>query len=82
MTASTEDQTGAKEPLYPRLLRLKHLRPSAWERAVLGEGMAVIGALAAMADLASAWSIVVLPVAVGAVVKAHDVLTGYLKRYG
>ena len=66
------------EPLYPRLLQLKHVHPNAWQRAVLGEGMAAVGVLLALADLASAWSIVVLPVAVAAVVKAHDVVTGLL----
>ena len=68
-----------KQPLYPQLLQLKHVHPNAWQRAVLGEGMAVLGGLLALADVASAWSIVVLPVAVGAVVKAHDVLAGYLE---
>jgi len=68
----------SKAPLYPRLLRLKHVHPNAWQRAVLGEGMILTGGLLALADLASAWSIVVLPVAVGLVVKAHDVLAGRL----
>ena len=40
--------------------------------------MAGVGALLAMADLASAWSIVVLPVAVAGIVKAHDLLAGVL----
>jgi hypothetical protein len=66
------------EPLYPRLLRLQNVHPNAWQRAVLGEGMAVVGVLLSLADLASAWSIVVLPVAVALVVKAHDVVTGLL----
>ena len=66
------------EPLYPRLLQLKHVHPNAWQRAVLGEGMAGVGVLLALADLASAWSIVVLPVAVAVVVKAHDLVTGLL----
>ena len=65
-------------PLYPRLLRLRNVHPNAWQRAVLGEGMAILGILLALADLASAWSIVVLPVAVAVVVKAHDVVTGLL----
>lgn len=68
----------AKEPLYPRLLRLRHVSPSSWQRAVLGEGMIATGALLAMADLASAWSMVVLPVAVAGIVKAHDLLAGAL----
>ncbi len=65
-------------PLYPRLLRLRNIHPNAWQRAVLGEGMAVVGVLLALADLASAWSIVVLPVAVAGVVKAHDLVSGVL----
>jgi hypothetical protein len=68
-----------KEPLYPQLLRLKNVHPNAWQRAVLGEGMALVGALLALADVASAWSIVVLPVAVAGVVKAHDVLAGLIR---
>ena len=68
-----------KEPLYPRLLRLKHVHPNGWQRAVLGEGMALVGGVLALADVASAWSVVVLPVAVAGVVKAHDVLAGLLR---
>ena len=71
--------SGAKEPLYPKLLRLHHVHPNAWQRALLGEGMALVGVLLALADLASAWSIVVLPVLVAVVVKAHDVLAGVLE---
>ncbi|MCY7366405.1 MAG: hypothetical protein LH469_13995 [Frankiaceae bacterium] len=69
----------AKKPLYPRLLRLQHISPNAWQRAVLGEGALGVGVLLAMADLASAWTVVVLPVAVAAVVKAHDLLEGLLE---
>ncbi len=68
------------EPLYPRLLQLKNIHPNAWQRAALGEGMAALGFLLALADLASAWSILVLPIAVAFVVKAHDVITGLLPR--
>ena len=68
----------AKKPLYPRLLRLQHIRPNAWQRAALGEGAIGVGVLLAMADLASAWAIVVLPVAVAGIVKAHDALQGML----
>ncbi|MCU1600539.1 MAG: hypothetical protein JWO22_1248 [Frankiales bacterium] len=66
------------QPLYPRLLQLKNVHPNAWQRAALGEGMAGLGILLSLADLASAWSIVVLPLAVAGVVKAHDVVTGML----
>jgi hypothetical protein len=69
-----------RPPLYPKLLRLKNVHPNAWQRAVLGEGMILVGGLLALADVASAWSMVVLPVAVGGVVKAHDVLAGHLAR--
>ena len=66
-------------PLYPRLLRLKHLHPSAWQRAVLVEGAVAVGSVAALADQVSAWTPVVLPIAVAVVVKFHDVLTGILR---
>jgi hypothetical protein len=69
----------AKTPFYPQLLRLKNVHPNAWQRALFGEGMALIGVLLAMADLASAWSILVLPVAVAVIVKCHDVLAGLLR---
>ena len=73
-----EAQPKEKKPLYPRLLRLRHIRPNAWQRAALGEGAIGVGVLLAMADLASAWTIVALPVAVAGVVKAHDALQGLL----
>jgi hypothetical protein len=33
-----------------------------------------------MADLASGWAILVLPLAMAAVVKSHDLLAGFLKE--
>jgi len=78
VTSDTAAPRRHKEPLYPQLLRLRHVHPNAWQRALLGEGMALVGGLLAMADLASAWSIVVLPLAVAGVVKAHDVVKGWL----
>ena len=71
-----------RAPLYPRLLGLRHVHPNAWQRALLGEGAIGAGLLLAMADLASAWAIAVLPVAVAAVVKAHDLVQGLLERTG
>lgn len=67
-----------KPPLYPTLLRLQHVHPNAWQRALLGEGMALLGALLVMADLASGWAILVLPLAMAAVVKCHDLMAGFL----
>jgi hypothetical protein len=78
---AVEPAAAGKAPLYPTLLRLRNVHPNAWQRAVLGEGMALLGALLAMADLASAWAVVVLPVAVAVVVKAHDVLAGFLQEH-
>ena len=69
-----------KKPLYPRLLRLQHIHPNAWQRAALGEGAIGVGVLLSMADLASAWTILALPLAVAAIVKAHDALQGLLER--
>ena len=69
-----------KKPFYPQLLGLKNVHPNAWQRALLGEGMAFLGYLLSPGgiDVAPFWAIVVLPVAMGVVVKAHDVLAGVL----
>jgi hypothetical protein len=65
-------------PLYCRLLRLNHLHPNSWQRAALGEGAIVVGAVLVMADLASLWVIPALPVAVAVVVKGNDMLAGVI----
>lgn len=65
-------------PLYPRILRLRHIHPKAWQRALLVEGMAIIGGLVALADKATSWAPLILPVAAAGVVKFHDVLAGML----
>ena len=70
--------TSQRRPLFTRLLRLRHLRLRAWQRAVLGEGTLSVAVLLVLADLASAWALLVLPVLVAAVVKAHDVVAGHL----
>ena len=67
-------------PLHARLLGLRSLRLRAWQRAVLGEGSLVVSALLVLADLVSAWALLVLPAVVAALVKAHDVLAGQLRR--
>ena len=71
-----------KRPLYPRLLRLRHVHPNGWQRAVLGEGALALAAVLVLADLASAWTLLVLPVGVALVVKAHDLLAGLLASHG
>ncbi len=64
--------------LYPRLLGLRYVHPSAWQRAVLFEGSVGAAVLLVLADLASAWTLVVLPVLVAGLVKSHDLLAGEL----
>ena len=68
-----------RRPLYPRLLRLRHIHPNAWQRALLGEGALALAVLLVLADLATAWILIVLPIAVAVVVKAHDLLAGALE---
>ncbi len=90
-TGGTLDDTATRAPagpaspapaaaLYPRLLRLRHIHPNAWQRAVLGEGVLILAALLVLADLATAWALLILPLAVAVVVKAHDLLAGVLER--
>lgn len=65
-------------PLYWRLLRLHNVRPAGWQRALLVEGVLAVAVTLVLADVASAWTLIVLPLAVAVVVKAHDVLAGML----
>ena len=79
-TASEADAAPPrKRPLYPRLLRLKNVHPNGWQRAALGEGALAVAVVLVLADLASAWTLLALPLGVAAVVKAHDVLAGLLR---
>ncbi|HET6909146.1 MAG TPA: hypothetical protein VFH54_07400 [Mycobacteriales bacterium] len=68
-----------KAPLYWRLLRLRHLHPNGWQRAILVEGVLALSLVLVLADVASAWTLLVLPLASALVVKAHDVLVGLLR---
>ena len=70
----------SRTPLYPRLLRLRHVHPNGWQRAALGEGAIAVAAVLVLADLATAWTLLVLPIAVAVVVKAHDLVAGALAR--
>jgi hypothetical protein len=67
-----------RRPLYWRLLGLHRLRPNAWQRALLGEGSIVLAIVLVLADLATAWTVLVLPLAVAGMVKVHDVVLGLL----
>jgi hypothetical protein len=68
------------QPLYARVLRLRHLHLPTWLRVTFAEGSVVLGLLLALTELASAWVIVVLPLSVAAMVKFHDLLQGALIR--
>jgi hypothetical protein len=63
-----------RAPLYARLLRLRVIRPGALLCFVYFEGMVVLGGLLALAELASWWAVLALPVAVALVVKLNDVV--------
>lgn len=65
-------------PFYLRLLGIEHLRLRAWQRVLLGEGMIALGVVLALAEVASAWVVVVLPVVVALVVKVNDLAAGRL----
>ena len=68
----------AKPPLYWRLLRLRHIHPNGWQRAVFIEGVLGLSLVLVLADVASAWTLLVLPLASALIVKAHDVIAGLL----
>ena len=87
MTASSTARALARQrantaarawPLYWRVLRLRHVRPNGWQRAVLFEGVTAVAVTLVLADVASAWTLVVLPAATAVVVKAHDLIAGLL----
>jgi hypothetical protein len=70
-----DDQT---PPLYWRALRLQHLRPNGWQRAILVEGVLALAVVLVLADVATAWTLLVLPLASAVLVKGHDLLAGLL----
>lgn len=66
------------DPLYWRLLRLRYVRPNGWQRAMLVEGVLGVAVVLTLADVATAWTLLVLPLASALVVKANDVIAGVL----
>lgn len=72
----------ADRSVYERVLHLRHLRLRTWQRLLLAEGSAVLGVLLAMAEVASAWVVLVLPGAVALMVLLHDAVEGELQRLG
>jgi hypothetical protein len=67
-------------PVYSRMLRLRHVRPGGVLCLLFFEGAIAVGVLLALAELASWWSVAVLPVTVAAMVKVNDVVAGALGR--
>jgi hypothetical protein len=80
MTTLGRGQLAVKPPMYWRLLRLRYVRPNGWQRAVFVEGVIGLSVVLVLADVASAWTLVVLPLCSAVVVKSHDVLVGMLRR--
>jgi hypothetical protein len=66
------------QPLYARMLRLRHLTPSGFLCFVFLEGAVALGILLALAELVSWWGVLVLPATVAMMVKLNDVLAGML----
>ena len=70
----------ASGSFYQSLLRLHRFRPTGLQRILFLEGSVVVGTVLALADVASAWIIPVLPAAVAVVVKFEDVVASALAR--
>jgi len=67
----------SNQPFYARLLRLHSIRPRGVLCALFFEGAFLVGGLVALAELASWWSLLVLPLTVAALVKTDDLITGW-----
>jgi hypothetical protein len=85
--ASGDEETAAEEeaaakprkpPLYWRLLRLQHVHPNGWQRAVLIEGVLAVAVVLVLAGKATIWTLLVLPVVAAVLVKLNDILAGSL----
>lgn len=68
------------QPLYARLLGLRHLAPSSLLCFVFLEGAVVLGILLALAELVSWWGVLVLPFTVALMVKFNDLIAGTLTQ--
>ena len=70
-----------KGPMYWRLLRLRNVKPNGWQRAIFVEGVLALSLVLVLADVASAWTLLVLPLASALMVKGHDVIAGLLRHH-
>ena len=80
MIRSRRAEPARDQPLYARMLRLRHLSPSGFLCFVYLEGAVALGILLALAELVSWWGVLVLPLTVAAMVKLNDVVAGALTR--
>jgi hypothetical protein len=69
-----------QQPIYARILVLRHLAPSGFLCFVFFEGAVALGILLALAELVSWWGVLVLPATVAVMVKLNDVVAGSLAR--
>jgi len=68
------------QPLYARMLGLRHVTPSGFLCFVFLEGAVALGFLLALAELVSWWGVLVLPITVAVMVKLNDVVAGALTK--
>jgi hypothetical protein len=71
-------EDGAGTTWYIRLLRLQRVQPGFWTETLYVYGAALVGGVLYLADLASAWTVLVLPLAVAATVKVYDLVASAL----
>jgi hypothetical protein len=71
-------EEGSGRTLYVRLLRLRRVRPGFWTETLYVYGAALVGVVLYLADLATAWTILVLPLTVAVTVKVYDLVTSSL----
>ncbi len=67
-----------KDPLYARVLRLKHIAPGPWWCFLFLEGSLAVAGVLVLADWVNLWGLIVLPIAVAAAVKINDLVAGAL----
>lgn len=69
-----------RQPVYLRVLRVRHLRLHPVLVFLLFEGSIGLGLVLALADIVSAYGIIAIPAAVAAMVKFNDVIAGAFVR--
>jgi hypothetical protein len=80
VAAPVAPASNERTPMYWRLLRLRYVRPNGWLRALFVEGSVGLAVVLVLAEKASIWTILALPVVVAVLVKANDLVAGALSR--